>query len=469
MRVFDSLTNFVTGMGFAEKDKAAADRFAFRPLNEIEIDAMADGDWVAKKIVEAPADDMFRAWRTWAAPPSLVTKFENAEKRHSVQAKLHEALTLARRYGGAALLIGADTETPDKPLRVESISRGGLKYLTVLTHRDIAPGEIDRDPVSPTFNQPAFYTLASAAGAGTRIHPSRLVFFVGAKRYDAMAHVTPFGYSVLQAPYDAIHHSALAAGAGASLLHEAKTDIVQIDNLGAQLSTDEGTAALTKRWSLASMLKSIHKTLLLDTGDKWQRSTTQFGGVEGMLKRYFQIAAGAADIPAARFLGQSASGLNSSGDADIRNYYDRLHSARVRDLEPRLERLDAVLWRDATGRAKPQSASFVWDPLWQPTEKEQADTVKVMIDSAKALAEAALIPEEALAKGVASWLVDRRTFPALEEALNEIETDDPASDDDPEAPSPSDRVAPRAPKRGRRRSRAGDPVESSREMGSSGA
>lgn len=451
MQLFDSLTNFVSGLNLAGKDKTAHDQFVFRPLTEPEIDAMADGDWVGKKIVEAPADDMMRAWRTWAASARAVTAFEDAEARHAVQAKVHQAIVMARRYGGSAILIGADTENPGEPLRLDAIPRGGLKYLTVLSHRDLTPGPTDTDPESPSYNSPSFYTLNRKTAGTLTLHPSRVVVFTGARRHDASAATSAWGYSVLQAPYDAIHHAALAAGAGASLLHEAKTDIVQMENLGSVLSTDEGTQALTKRWSAASLLKSLNRVLLLDTNDKWQRSQTNFSGVEGMLQRYFHIVAGAADIPAARFLGLSASGLNSSGDADIRNYYDRLQSDRVRDLQPRLARIDAALWRDATGRAKPVDATFAWDALWQPTDKERADTSKVVVDAAKSLADSALLPDDVLAQALVSRLIDDRFFPALETVWNAAQTDDPAGGDgsSEEPPPKASRAAPRPRKRRR--------------------
>lgn len=455
MRIFDSLTNLVTGLGMQAADKKAADKFTFRALSEQEIDAMADGDWVARKIVEAPVDDAFRVWRTWSAKARAVTLLEDAEARHQVRAKIRDAMKLARRYGGSAILIGADTAEPEKPLRPEAVGRGGLQYLTVLSHREISAGDVDRDPQSPTFNQPTHYLLSSQTRGSVRIHPSRLVFFVGAKRYDAGAALTPWGYSALQAPYDAVHNAALASAAGASLLHEAKTDVVQIENLGSQLSTDAGTQALTKRWGLVSMLKSINKTLLLDKSDTWQRSQIAFGGIESMLQRYFQIAAGAADIPAARFLGQSASGLNASGDADIRNYYDRLASDRESDLRPRLEQIDAVLWRDATGRAKPADAVFSFDPLWQPTAKEKADTDKVVADTVKTYLEAAILPDDVLARAISARLIDDRVLPALEQILDETAADDPASEDDPAEPAPkSPRVAAGARNSRRRNSRS---------------
>lgn len=431
----DSLANLVTGLGLEQGDKKASDRFAFRELPANELDAMCDGDWVAKKIVEVPAHDALRTWRTWAASAKRVTALEDTERRHDVRAKLLEALILARRYGGAAILIGADTANPAEPLRPESVGKGGLRYLTVLRREQLSPGEVDDDVESPGFGRPAYWTLGTNRQSGVRVHPSRLLLIHGAKRYDMAAPAAGWGYSVLQAPYDAVHHAALAAGAGASLLHEAKIDVVNVPNLGSALSTEAGTAAVQRRWSLASLMRSFNRTLLLDGDETWQRSQMAFSGVADMLQRYFAIAAAAADIPAARFLSQQASGLNASGEADVRNYYDRVSSDRERDLRPLLDRLDVVLWRDATGRAKPASAIWFFDPLWQPTEKEKADTAKTVSEVAKTYTELAIFPEVAIAKAVASRLADDGTFPALEQALEEAEK---AGEEPPDATEKTD-------------------------------
>lgn len=420
MWIKDRLENLVSGLGMA-KDKAANDSFVLRELMEHQIDAMCDGDWVARKIVDLPVKDTFRVWRTWNASGKHVNTFEEAEKRHGVRRKIAHAMKLARRYGGSVILIGADVADPSKPLHADAVKKGGLKYLTVLPRRNIVPNEIDRDAASPTYGEPLFYTLATqGAGSTVQIHASRVIRFVGAERFDLAGEALGWGYSALQAPYDAVHHTALSSGAAASMIHEAKVDVINVKNLGSVLQSDEGTKSLLKRFSLANMMKSINNTLVLDENETWNRVTTSFSGIPDLLTRFLNTAAAAADIPASRFLAQSASsGLHSSGDTDIRHYYDHLAAERERVIVPALDRLDDLVWRDATGKAAPKTAAYVWDALWQPTDKEKAETEKVMADVAKTYADAALFDEVVLGRGVLNGLIERGVFPGLEHAANE--------------------------------------------------
>lgn len=442
----------MAGLG-AHKDKSAHDRFTFTQLTEPDIDAMCDGDWVAKKLVELPVRDTFRVWRTWADKAAKANAFEEAEKRHGVRRKLAKAMLLARRYGGSAILIGADTADPAQPLRAEAVGRGGLKYLTVLTHRDITPGDEDKDPESPTYGEPLFYTLNEGDSRGhIRIHASRVIRIVGAERLDFMGG-HGWGYSVLQAPFDAVKNAAVAAAASASLVHEAKVDIVNVKNLSATLQTDAGTAALTKRFTLANMMKSINNMLLLDENEIYNRSQTSFAGVPDLLSRFMNIAAAAADIPVSRFLAESsASGLRDGGSTDLRHYYDHLASERERVLAPILDRLDAILWRDATGRNAGKGTVYVWGELWQPTDREKADTAKVVADVVKTYVDAGLLDEEALAVGASNSLIESGLLPGLEQAFadrgisGDPDLEDGPDDDDtavPSTPSPARDARPR--------------------------
>lgn len=430
----DSLQNLFSGLGTA-KDKAANDRFGFTPLSDQQIDAMCDGDWVARKLVDLPVKDMMRVWRKWDATPAAVDKFEAAEKRHGVRRKIATAMMLARRYGGCAIIIGDGATDPTKPLNANALKRGGLKYLTVVKKQHITCGPPDRNVESPTYGEPVFYTLnAGELSTGVQLHPSRVIRFLGAERFDLTSETLGWGYSALQAPYEAVHHAALASGAIASLVHEAKVDIISVKNLGAALSTDAGTAALTKRFSIANMMKSINNMLLLDADEVHDRKQVSFTGLPDLMHRFLSVAAAAADIPACRFLAQSASaGLNSSGDTDIRNYYDNLSGERERVIVPVLDRLDDLLWRDATGKPAATTACYQFTPLWQPTEKERAETMKIVADACGALVLGSFVDERALSVGLVNYLVETGLFPGLEHALDESATlaADPATENDP--------------------------------------
>jgi hypothetical protein len=91
----DSLVNFITGLGTI-KDKSTYNQYAFNPLTEQQLNAAYRGDWIARKIVNIPAQDATRAWRTWQADRDVIELLENEEARLGLQTKLKRALIRAR-------------------------------------------------------------------------------------------------------------------------------------------------------------------------------------------------------------------------------------------------------------------------------------------------------------------------------------------------------------------------------------
>jgi hypothetical protein len=89
--------------------------------------------------------------------------------------------------------------------------------------------------------------------------------------------------SVLLHTRDALLDCDTTTAAIATMMFEANVDIIKSPSLTELLTTKSGEAAITKRFQLASLMKSFNRVLLLDG---------------------------------------EAPGLNATGDSDIRNYYD---------------------------------------------------------------------------------------------------------------------------------------------------
>ena len=124
---------------------------------------------------------------------------------------------------------------------------------------------------------------------------------------------------MLQSLYDAVHAAALSLAGATSLLHEAVVDVVTVPNLSEYLNSAETTAQLSARFAYAAAMKSMNNLLLLGDGESWSRQSVDFAGIPEMARTFLQVAAGAADIPVTRLLGQSPAGLSATGKSDVRN------------------------------------------------------------------------------------------------------------------------------------------------------
>ncbi len=429
--VRDGLMSLASRMG-TDRDKAATTFYTQPLLTDEQIVAAYRGSWLPRKIVDIPALDSCRKWRNWQADEKQIEAIEAEEKRLNVKGKVLEASKKGRLWGGAALMIGTGDPDPSLPLEPERIGKEGLRYLTVITRRHLTAGEIERDVSSEWYGKPKVYTVTAANGTQVNVHPSRLVTFSGAMAPDTDFELSitnssgwGWGESVLTATLDAIKNADATAGNIASLIFEAKIDIIKVPNFSANIGNQAYEDAVLRRYRLANTIKGINGTLILDTEEEYESKSAQLTGLTDILMGFMQIVSGAADIPVTRLLGQSPAGLNSTGESDMKNYHDRIQSIQELDYTPAMARLDECLIRSATGARDP-AIYYSWAPLEQMSEKDKADIFKTKADAARQLvgtgAGQEIIPREALSDALVNALVEDGSLPGLEAAIEEFGT-----------------------------------------------
>lgn len=420
--ISDSLVNLVTGMGTG-KDKSTATQFTFMPMNRQQAEAAYRGDWVSRKVIDIPAFDSTREWRTWQADTKDLNAIEELEQTLGLQRKTMGVLSRARLYGGAALVLGVDQGAPEEPLVIEKLGKDCLKFVHLVNRYEITAGVIDWDIMSPYFGTPSYYERSIPGGATLpiRLHPSRIIRFVGAEIPD-INQSDGWGDSVLQIVADAVISLGTVASSMTALIQEAKTDIVKIPELSERISNVEYEDKLKTRFAMAQVMKSIYSVLLIDKEEDWSRVEQVFTGMPEILQEFMLIVCGAADIPATRFLGQAPKGMNATGDSDTRNYYDRCSTEQRIEIQPKLEPLDKILQISAFGTL-PDGMFYNWNPLWQMTELEKAGIAKQQADVMTADVAAALMDPMVLQKARENQLIESGFYPGIEQIIEEFGTD----------------------------------------------
>ena len=395
----DGLENVVAGLGTGRDKRSYSVYGTPRKLIPAELENMYRSSWLAKKIVNAVADDMTRAWRTLSSNETnheLIEKVAQAEKRVGLKAKVNEALRWARLYGGAAILIGTKDGLYSTPLNVEALKKGDLSWLRVVDNRRLTPhgGTLCNDLTSENFGLPDAYLLAESSET---IHHSRVVRFNGQKLpFYAWQKNNMWDDSELQHVLDSITNCDTVTSSVASMLFEANVDVIKSEGLADLLASDKGTEKVTKRFQTAALMKSFNRTLLLDGQESYEKKSNSFANLDKIIQQFMQDVSGAADIPMTRLFGQSAGGMNSTGDNEIRNYYDMLQAKQESELRPKLEYLDAVLIRTELGQI-PDDYGFEFNSLWQMSDKEKAETEKIRGDRDKIYFEMGVIDEGVIA------------------------------------------------------------------------
>ena len=419
----DTLVNLVSGLGTA-RDKASASEYAHIFTDDSQLMLSYRGSWLARKIINIPAADSFRRWRAWQGDKDFIEKMEAEEKRLNVRGKLLEALIKARLFGGAAVYISTGELNPSIPLVVENVKLGGIRMLTVLPRRLLTAKEPVGDPDSPYYGRPEYYELqrASASQPPLLIHASRLAIFQGERLPDDELFVSANGQgwsdSVLVSILAAIRNVDATAGNIASLIFEAKVDVITVPGLMENLTDPAYASRLLERFQLAATAKGINGTLLLDENEVYEQKNASFAQLPEVLMAFLQLVSGASDIPLTRLLGMSPAGMNATGESDLRNYYDRLQAGQEMEITPAIAILDECLMRSATGGRDP-AWHYIWNSLWQISDKERADIGKQVAETLRVLKETDLFPPEALANSGANMLVEQSILPGFLEEIEE--------------------------------------------------
>lgn len=432
LRVGDKLVNIITGMG-TDRDKSMGMHFRLDPMTQDQVETAYRSDWISRKIVDIPARDAFREWRSWQADARDITQIEALESALGIQKKAMTAFQRGRLYGGGALVLGVDQGRSEDPLDVENVQKGQLKFVHCVSRHDISPGPIEWNILSPYFGQPSYYDrINTTSGEMSRFHPSRIVRFLGAEAPNPQLS-QGWGDSVLQVCYDAVLACGLVASTIAQLVSESKIDTIAIPELSEKISSKVYENRLQQRFALANTMKSTFGMLIIDKEEDWKRIEQNFTSLPDVLKIYLLIVCGAADIPATRFLGQSPTGLSATGESDTRNYYDRTATEQKMEISPALSPLDQVLVRSALGEY-PEGIFYNWNPLWQMTEAEKADIASKKATVMTADVNAALIPPDVLREARINQLIEDGTYPGLEQiyALSEAQAESEDETDPPE-------------------------------------
>lgn len=417
----DTLTSLVAGLG-TDRDKSATVSYAAPNLTDREIIDAYNGAWLPRKIVDQPARDTFRKWRAWQGDTAVNGVIEKEEKRLDLQAKLERAYRLARLLGRAHVYFDLGDD-PSKPLVIDRVRKGGLRFATVLTRREIADGDIDDDPMSPYYGLPRYYDLTSPTRGLVRIHPSRLVTFWG----DDSPQDLVFGrrgYSILQAAIPAIkrHDSTVANVAG--LVFEARVDVITVPGLGGLMQDQAQSQAILDRFRLMSTMKGNNGLVLLSgseskdvPGEEWDTKTTTFATLPDIIEKAQEEVSAASGIPRAILFGASGGGLGSTGDLELSSYYDNVNSIQSNEIEPAMMMLDECLIRSALG-SRPADLWYTWASLWQTSDKEKSEIADKITTSGERLIRMGM-PADVAIPVIASALVEAGTFPGLEAALSE--------------------------------------------------
>lgn len=386
----DGWVSALTGFGVAGMDKRLGTQFRLNVVNSQEAKNLWRSNDIAARIVEKiPGESLRTGYTVQMDDKEMAEAVMNKLTQLETNMRFVDAMSKERAFGGAAILPVMRDDQPSLALPLNENRVMDLSHLIVFEPRELTPQTFYTNPLEPNFGEPRTYWVNPIArggissGAGTIIHESRLIVFPGIRVSRDQVSAEDWGDSALQRPHEVLRDFGVSWSAVGVMLTDFAQAVMTFKGL-AELIANDKDEVIQNRLKAVELSRSTIRATLLDADESYERKQTPVSGLAELLDRFESRLAAAADMPITILMGRSPAGLNATGESDIRLFYDRVKSFQNLKLDPRLRQLTKYVMLDRsgpTGGFVPDTWSIVYNPLWMPSEKEAAETRKIVADT----------------------------------------------------------------------------------------
>jgi phage-related protein (TIGR01555 family) len=387
-QAFDSFVNPLLSLGMGGGN-ALGSGFFINPVaqnfNWLKLRAMYGGNFICRRLIEMQAEDMTREGIQIKGDiePDKIKAIMSNWSGLGLQKRLFETICMARLYGGAIAVLDIEGQLLSTPLDLTTIRKDQFKGLKMLDRWQLWPSTDDYDPID---NMPNYYTVLSPYDWDMQfpnpsdysklqkyqteviIHRSRVIRCDG----DFLPFIDflqnqRWHSSVLVNPMDVITSYLTASAALASAAYKSSFRVVKIDNMYEVVNQGlEGQAANNLMGFIQAMkiTESTENVTVLSTNDSIEILNYDLTGLLAAQNKFENQLCTLSGAPATKFMGETAQGLNATGEENTRMYYDKVKDAQE-GMRPDYLKLLKVMYISTLGEQPPADLNFEFVPLWQ--------------------------------------------------------------------------------------------------------
>ncbi len=379
----DGYQNLLANLGIGADNLASGGRYDFGGFitrQRVMLEAAYRTSWVVGQVVDVKAEDMIRSGIDINndLKPDQIDKMQQAMTRLNIWKNLTNVIKWGRLYGGAVAIMLIDGQKMDTPLDIDTVGKGSFRGLLVLDRWLLDPSLSDLvQDFGPDFGLPKYYNVlpSSAYLPQQKVHHTRLFRFDGIELpYLWKVAENLWSESVIERLWDRLLAFDSTTEGAAQLVSKSHLRTVQVEGLREILAAGGiMEQALIKQFQYIRRMQSNEGITLLDSKDTFSTHQYTFSGLDGILLQFGQQLSGATGIPLVRLFGQSPSGLNSTGESDLRTYYDGVAKDQESQLKEPLFTILKVLAMSELSQELPPSTTIAFRPLWIMTDKEKSE------------------------------------------------------------------------------------------------
>jgi phage-related protein (TIGR01555 family) len=441
----DSFQNLQHRLGIGGDNALSTGSYGFNPItrNRTLLEWIHRGSWIGGIAVDTVADDMTREGIDYVSEmrPEDQTRLDRTMTGLNTWPSVNEVIRWGRLYGGCLGVVLVDGQDMRTPLRLETVGQGQYKGLLVLDRWMVEPTLEDLvTDLGPHLGLPSYYRVSYNAPAlrGAVVHHTRIAFrHVGLELpYNQRLMENLWGISVLERLYDRmVMFDSATTGAG-QLVYKAYLRTLKIKGLRDIVSAGgQAMNGLAQYADTMRRFQTLEGLTMIDGEDELEmQSHTAFSGLGDALIQFGQQISGALQIPLIRMFGQSPAGLNSTGESDLRMYYDGINQQQEKNILHGTT-LIYKLGARSIGVQLPPDFAVKFKSLWKLTDVDKSSVSKSTGDAVQAAYEGGLVGRQTALKELRQSSRVTGIWTNITQDMIE------AADDEPQVPGAEDMLS----------------------------
>ena len=392
----DAFQNQLSRLGYGQSNLTEGAEYPVTRMgfNYTMFNSMYRSSWLVRKIVDVVPSDMLKNWIKIKSElePDKLKKIDKAIRQTKTKAKLQEAMQWGRLFGGAAalMLIDGDEDSLEEELDYDDVNVGTYKGLLVFDRWSGIQPSIDMitDINDPDFGLPLYYNIHTVTSKNDdstvnttqitsvlKVHHSRILRFPGRQLpYWERQFEMYWGESEVEIAYEEIKKRDNTSANIASLVFLANIRVLKMDDLGQLLSSSNQKSKenLYNVLEAQNQLMSNMGIYVMDKDDDFDTKQYSFGGLSDIYESFMLDVAGACEMPVSKLFGRNPSGFNSTGEGDLKQYYETIENKQMAYLAPVLDKLLPVICMSELG-AIPDDFDWEFNPVMTVDNSDLAD------------------------------------------------------------------------------------------------
>ena len=379
----DSFVNYNLQLGMGADNQISSGTYGFNPITRYRVllEWIHRSSWLGGIAIDVAAEDMIRGGIEVHStlPVDDIGKLQSDLVHNGIWDRLTYAIKMGRLYGGAIAVLLIDGQDLATPLDIHTVGKGQFKGLCVFDRWMVTP-TLNREGLveefGPDLGNPLYYLVNNDSPylRGRKIHYSRVIRIIGTELpYFQKIIEMQWGLSVLERLYDRLVAFDSATSGIAQYIHRMHIRVMKIDKFRQIMAAGGKLRQGFDRFAqdMRSRMSNEGITFIDAADDFIVHNSNISGGISDALMQLGQQLAGALQMPLVRLFGQSPAGLNSTGESDLRTYYEGILQKQEQTLRIPLTKICHLTARNI-GIKLPEEFGFNFRSLWILSDEQKS-------------------------------------------------------------------------------------------------